>query len=255
MKNKKYLLLVITCLIIFTYTAQAGEIKVNVNDGETQRVYESEQGEIIIEEYGTPDINYQFNPGSLKINGGLITGFLSLNIKELNNELGILGFKPFSNQLVLVGGGGLIGFSEGSRLGGYGLKGSVITVNNNQKASYYINYGGFLYEQGIYADQKLDISLGSLFGGGTQKIDLIYGEVNDFADPPQRNIYESSFFALEPRVNFHFQYAPFMGLDISAGYLYTYIKEGNWKADNNMVNVPMDNLSSPVYSLRFSFGF
>jgi len=257
LKNKSIVLLVFFCLVLITFTVQAGKIKVNIDDGETQKIYNGEQGRIDIEEYAdTKDMNFEFNLGSFKGNGGPMIGFLNLNFKELNNELDAAGFKPFSEQIVLIGGGGLGGFTEGSRFGGYGLEGSSTTINNNgQKASYSINYGGFLYEHGIYADQNMDVAIGSLFGGGTQKIDLIYGEVNDFPGTPQRNIYESSFIALEPRINLHYQFATFMGIDFSAGYLYTYNQTGSWKADNKAVDVPMDNISSPVFSFKFGFGF
>lgn len=256
MRSKRMFLLVLLCLVFFSFTVQAGQIKVNIDDGESNKVYDGENDVIEIEKDNEPmDESFNFNFGSLKGNGGPMIGFLNLNFKELNEKLKESGFKSLSDQIILTGGGGLGGFKEGSRIGGYGLSGSVTSINNDQKASYSINYGGFLYEYGIYSDQNLDIAIGSLFGGGNQKIDLIYGEVNEFPGNPQRNIYESSFVVLEPRVNLHYQFASFMGIDLTAGYLYTYNQEGSWKAGKNEVDIPVDNISSLVYSLKFSFGF
>jgi len=254
-----FLLCLFVFLLVFINPAvDAEEIKVYINENVKTNEKADVNEDVDINEGEIEEIKerFQFKFGSVKGNWGPAITFMKTDFTELNQCLEAEGFKALTEDLILTGSGGIIGFKGGSRFGGYGLSGIVNSISNSgQKASYTFDYGGFLYEYGIYTGHDLDISLGSLFGGGTETIDLIYGKVDEFPGIPQRNIFTNDFFLLEPRLNFHYQFTSFMGLDVSAGYLYRYNKEGLWKIDDREINVPINEQSSYIYGLKLTFGF
>lgn len=252
----KKMLIIIALILSFTLissTVLAGEIKVNVN----QENDDSKQAKDSVKfDFDDEDIN------NVKGNGGPMIEFLQLDFDSLNQELINAGFGGFDDEpVILYGGGGLGGLKKGSRFGGYGLTGKLTTTNGSKKATFNIEYGGFLYEKGVFVSQKskTDLSFGLLMGGGSAELKLVYNNLdNDFSDviaSPQMNILKKDFILLKPNINLHQQLGAFVGLDLSYGYLITYDFGETWKIEENTINGPLDNLQAPSLNLRLSFGF
>lgn len=229
-----------------------GEIKVEINDQTEAKYMEDYQYDY---HYQDKLIEEKDTTGGFKINGGLMLAYMELDLEKFNNNL-IEGFAPLDDQLFLYGGGGIVGLKNGSRFGFYGLEGENSSISEDgKKIRLVLNYGGFLYEKGLYSSEKVDIAIGSLIGGGSAKVDMIYGS-HLGSHIPNSNTYTKSFMVLEPRIDIHYQFAVFMGVDLSLGYFWTIDSKGNyWDYYGDSVNFSMDRLSSPLASLRFSFGF
>lgn len=245
--------MVVTVILLFNMVTIAGEIKVNINQDQPQSAESLGDGDEYKEfeefEFDVEDL------GGLKANGGAMLGVLDLNLVNLNNKLELSGFDVLPEQMVLTGGGGLAGIASGSRFGGYGVSGVTASLaDNGQKATLKLNYGGILYEKGVYRSGDVDIAIGSLIGGGTASLDLLYGQYSDLATPT-RNIFKKDFMVIGPRINLHYQIAAVMGIDLYAGYIACYDFGVGWKSDQQEVNIPLNNLSAPMAGFQVSFGF
>lgn len=204
-------------------------------------------------------------PQDLRGGGGFKVGIIPLEMKELNNIISSEGFAKLDNTILLYGGGGLGGEKLGHRFGGYGSDGTIKAKKNNKTAILNMGYGGFSYEKGIFARNNFDISVGSMFGGGGMDLTLIHNEPGNFEDvvsgttendSPYSVTLTKGFLALEPRVNLHYQFNNYLGIDLSAGYLLTYDMGDNWTlGDNNVEDGPLSNVRSPHLSVQLSYGF
>jgi hypothetical protein len=201
-------------------------------------------------------------------NGGSLIELLQLDLSELNKELVSIefndgtGFAKFDNEnLIMYGGGGIIGFKNGSRWGGYGLSGKATSINGDKKATLSINYGGFLYEKGLLVAKKTgtDLSCGLLMGGGSAELKLIYNDLgNDFSETisnGKMNILKKDFVLLEPKINLHQDLGSFVGFDLSYGYLLTHDFDETWKINDKVIDGPFSNFQAPSLTARLSFGF
>lgn len=253
MNRKKSIIIVFIILTIF-FTINnitfAGEIKVSINNERVENDYLEEDTY-----YNEMKVDHMGRLQGLKVNGGPMIAVMELDLSKFNNSLPV-GFSKLNESLVLKGGGGIIGSKAGSRFGGYGLQGTTSAVGNDGKRiALELAYGGFLYEKALYSTEKVDISIGSLIGGGSARIDMIYG---NFKDPhtPNSNSFDKNFMVIEPRLDFHYQFAAFVGVDLSIGYFLNLdFVNDEWKYYDDRVNLSLDRLSSPVASLKFSIGF
>lgn len=248
--RKKILLVLFSLLFLISSLAFAGKITIKVNEEMEleQEVEVSEQDKetnVIIVEQEIAD--------GLKLNGGPLLAYMQLDLAEFNANLPE-GFASLPDEILLYGGGGLIGVREGSRIGCYGYEGEISSLGaDGKKARLKLNYGTFLYEKGIYSTENMDIALGAALGGGQAFLDLTYGNYTDWSKP-NSNSFEKTFVFIMPEVTLHYQFAAFMGLDLSLAYLWDFTGS-NWKYFGKDVNLPLDNLSAPLASLRLSFGF
>lgn len=267
--RKIFILSMISLIFVFSNISFAGEIKVEINNEEEDKYlkedkYFKDDKHIKEDKYYEDTYHYydhEFDMfydreemNGLRINGGPMTAIMDLNLTKFNNNLPE-EFSHLPETMILTGAGGLIGSKGGSRIGGYGLKGTVRSVSNNgQKANLELDYGGFLYEKSIYYTDSIDISIGSLIGGGTERIDLIYNNYQSM-DIPNSNSYKKSFMVFEPRINMHYQFAVFLGMDLSFGYFINFDLDDDWEYFDDDVNLPLDTFSTPVTSIKFSVGF
>ncbi len=267
MRKLVFVLMIVSILIVVSGAAWAGEIEVEIIE---DNVKEVEAGDIKGEDYEEKESGITYSINFFKGNGGPVLGVLSLNLDDLNDlltniEYNQLAFNPFtSNQIILKGGGGIIGVKGGSRVGGYALKGNLSSYNGKsgvdyREANFDIAYGGFLYEQGIWSKDNFDLSLGIMLGGGSAELELIYEEpadnLADAAQKPGINHFEKEFVAIEPRVNWHQQLSTLIGFDLSVGYLLTNDFGEDWSYGNHKVYDDLGDFHGPSCSLRFSFGF
>lgn len=205
-----------------------------------------------------------YDPGLVRGGGGPMLGVLQLDLGDLNDTLEENNFGTLDETLLLTGGGGIGGFIDGSRFGGFGLMGTTTSSEGDKRAALEINYGGFLYEQGIYHREKFDMSLGALIGGGNLRLDLIAVSPNNFedlvGDVANENsssvTMEKNFGFLQPRLNAHYQVGDFVGLSGTLGYLIGYDLGSEWEvAGRGVSGGPFEELHGPSVDFRLNFGF
>ncbi len=255
----------LTILLLFSITSllQAeDEIEVEIrelenNKKEEIRIEAVEVDEEIIELNG---FDFQFvSASSIKANGGPMMGMLQLNIDEINDILVSAGFGELDDYIVLYGGGGIAGSRTGNRFGGYGLQGQVNSYNAEKRANLSINYGGFLYEKGLFAFRMTDLSAGFMLGKGTSVLELTYGEPSgsfeDNLDSALQNIFEKNYMVFEPKLTLNQKITSIVGLEISLGYLFTYDPNQSWVIAGRNVASPGGHFHGPNTIVKLSFGF
>ena len=190
--RKKVFLVLLSFLFLFCSLVYAGTIKIEVTE-ELELEQEVEAGEGAKEEKKTEVIIVQQEPASgFKGNGGPLLAYMQLDLAELNANLPD-GFAGLSSDMLLFGGGGLIGMKEGIRFGGYGYEGETSALGDDgKKIILKLSYGGLLYEKGIFSTKDTDIALGVVLGGGQAFLDMTYGEYADWTKP-NSNSYERIF--------------------------------------------------------------
>jgi len=252
---------VIILFLVVSLLVVSGTVLAKENETEEKE----EQGTAVeINEEKLKDNDYGVSgDAGIRGGGGPQLGVLELDIEDLNEIIGN-GFGQFEDYMILMGGGGLGGMKDGSRFGGYGLSGTVKTTKDDNEAWLAIDYGGFLYENGIWAGKKFDLAIGALMGGGTMTLDLasdnpgsFEGIVNDIAEAKSNYAtLEKEFVLFEPRVNFHYQFSTFAGLDLGVGYLLTHDFGENWTLTGSKVTGgPLENTQGATATARLSFGF
>ncbi|MCK8817868.1 hypothetical protein MWH28_10885 [Natroniella sulfidigena] len=251
---KKLLIIIMLLTAILTSTIVGAEEDVKSVELEEERVEK---------------ITSQFSDsGGFRIGGGPQLGVVGLDLSDLN-EIIDNDFGQFDDYIVLIGGGGSIGIRNGSRFGGFGMHGRTSTSKKDEtgttnEAILELNYGGFVYERGVWVGEKFDLAVGALLGGGNLRLDLLHDSVEGFEDIVDKTAEGSSntatlekkFALLEPRLNLRYQFGAFTGVDLGVGYILTHDFGDNWEiADSAVRGGPMSNTHGPTATLRLSFGF
>ena len=153
---KKILVAVILVFVLMmgSFSVLAADMEVNVNDEGTTD--QEDPGEEIKIDFDEKDKDWGFKGNGGPMLAGLMLDFSSLNkALESANNANDNQFSTFDDDyMLLFGGGGVGGFKNGSRFGGYGAEGKLTTTNGVYKSTLTINYGGFLYEKGILSFKK-----------------------------------------------------------------------------------------------------
>ena len=249
MKKLSIFMVLVLALAVVSLPALAGEMKVKVNENETE--------ENPAEEFENME-EMDIDMSGFKGNGGPQVGLLQLDLTEMNEILTKEGFGELEADMILFGGGGQGGLKKGPRFGGYGAEGKVTKSKGGQTATLTINYGGFLYEHGIWANKKTDIAVGALMGGGEAKLDLLYNTPKNFdeaVETAQTTNLSKKFVSINPQITIHQQISTIIGLDLSAGYLLTYDFGETWKLGDISLDGPLSNFQAPNVNLRLTFGF
>ncbi|WP_027338901.1 hypothetical protein [Halonatronum saccharophilum] len=266
------LFIVLSMLIVLSFSGEdvwaneANEYVKVIEFNEDDKVNNKESGKVIRvggEEFlADSDENFEleFVFDNFRANGGPMLGLLRLDLSSLNEVLtgDDAKFKALSEDMILFGGGGVIGSREGSRIGGYGLSGKLSSSDGEKRAALEINYGGFLYQKGLFATKRTDIAFGALLGGGSTKLEMRHRRVDnaeDVINHPAGSILESSFILFEPRVDLYYKLGGFTGVELGAGYLLTYNLSGEAEIFGTKVDDLVENFSGPTITAKFSFGF
>jgi hypothetical protein len=200
--------------------------------------------------------------------GGPMLMAALLDLRELENTLASLKLGGdlivADNKVFLLVGGGGFGGPGQMHYGGIGWGGEwTVKYNdpNNQftQASLSLEGGGFLLERLLTSTQRWNLGLGCLVGGS----DLTLRFDSKVSDGPWTEVVKTaksleltrSYFAIEPFVSMHVKILNFLGLRVSAGYLYQ-ISFGEWELqdETKAKGGPLKMLSAPVFSLMLVFG-
>lgn len=208
--------------------------------------------------------------------GGISPTFVFPNLGMLNNEIKNFGLAEMSNGLFTFGGGGYVYlmFIENVRIGGIGFGGSknvkgnvsLSSGNLNREVDYDFGFGGFTFEYTLPFIKGIAVSVGGIFGGGTQIISIYESKGNYSWNNswPSSSIYSSSvsneiknnFFSITPTFNIDFPINRFVALRIGGGYLLNF--SDGWKLNNELdiINVPKDLTSNNFFiQTGIYFGF
>ena len=237
-------------------TLEIVEIEEDVED-------EREVEEISIDEITDEFDDFDISEARRTVRGiravyGPIISFASFDMSQLNNELSDLNLDKFSDDMLLFGRGGTVGLRNGSRFGTLNLSGQErIKSSDGKEAIMAVEYGGLIYEQAIYAANQTDLSLGFLLGRGSKNLTIRHSSEEDieFANGPYGEIYEKTFFALEPRLNLNYKVASLISIDLTGSYLWTYNRDGKWDVLGVETTDNTGDLSGPAISARLSIGF
>lgn len=182
-------------------------------------------------------------------NGGFELSFLKLDLGGLDTVLAKDGYS-IDDLAIMFGGGGMGGFKMGDRFGGYGASGEITDENAaGDQATLGFGFGGFVYERGVYVNGNTDIGVGGMIGGGGAELLLHSKADNSFKE------YSKGFIAFQPRVNIHHQLFECFGVELNAGYLFTYDFNQDWTINNETIDGPFRYFGGSRVGIRFTYGF
>lgn len=195
--------------------------------------------------------------------GGFTPGLLLMNVKPINDFLKAGGGAPLSeNGVFLYGGAGAayIMVVPNLRVGGVGMSGSIkstsLVGNIRRDAQLTAGFGGVTIEYVVPLAERLDISFGTMIGGGG--IDILLRRSNGgnvtwndeqrffgatLSDPANipANISRKlggKFYVFVP--SFNVEYAVLGWLGLRLGVSYVGMVSPSWQTDDNyeLLNVP-----------------
>lgn len=183
--------------------------------------------------------------------GGFTSSLLFIDVGPINEVLrGANAAEIGRNAMLLYGGQGYgyIMLVKNLRVGGMGMSGTVKTKSlvgsTRRDVEITVGYGGVTVDYVIPIVSRLDISIGTLLGGGGMDIKMTrdkgnpkewdnlwneYGE-NDYPVYEYSRTLSGSFFIYTPSVNLEFAILRWLG--IRAGVSYHGMAGGSWKLDD-----------------------
>ncbi|WP_018247889.1 hypothetical protein [Orenia marismortui] len=191
---------------------------------------------------------------------GIRVGIIKLNLHDLNQILksSNQNFRQLDNEMNVIGIEAIAGVREGNRFGAYFLHGNTESIaKSGERVDLEMNYGGVLYERGIYMKRNIDLSLGTGIAFGKTELNLLHYRANDLNDAVGRatgTSLEEDFILLEPRIKFYQQLTSTIAYDLSLGYMLTHNLQDNWDLNGYNLDNSLDNFAGPTISFRLTFG-
>ena len=202
--------------------------------------------------------------------GGFTPGWLFVDVKPINDFLQAAGGAPLKdNGVYLWGGGGAayIMLIPNLRVGGLGMSGSITSTSVDafgvrRDAELHVGFGGVTLEYTMPLAERLDVSLGTMIGGGgidlvlrqdKGGIDLWSGEQYIFRNgSPSMNFKRTlsgSYFILIPSLNVEYAILGWFGVRLGASYVS--MISPSWTVDDNyeLLGVPT-NVSGRGFMLN-----
>lgn len=180
-------------------------------------------------------------------------GALSPDLGGLNEKLEANGFKPLGGSVVLVGGGGY-GAWDTWRLGGFGGGGALSSKEGAKRAELSMGLGAMHFARVIPLG-GVQLELGAILGGGGATLTLSEGEPADADEAIGKRfdtVVDRGFFLAGPSVGARIDLTRYIGLELSAGYLYTF---GSWThraSDEKLTGLP--DLNGGFITFGITFG-
>ena len=198
--------------------------------------------------------------GKIGGGGGYTPGWLFMDVDALNATIVAAGGTPFDGGRMMMQGGqgyAYLLLVENLRIGGMGMSGTRTTsrleslTNTRRDVELSVGYGGVTLEYTLPIVPRLDVTVGTVLGGGGMSLTLrrdrgsskewedVWGEVGGPQDAVEfsRRL-EGSFFTFQPSVTLEFAILRWLGLRAGAGYLG--MSGGSWKLDDTyeLLGVP-----------------
>lgn len=193
---------------------------------------------------------------SVKLGGGPVLGTISPNLDALNNSLAANGFAPLSPSLIQVGLSGHGGLRPGWNVALLGSTASTRSRNGAKEARLGLSFIGAAAEYALPTASRLEISVGFQLGYGNASLSLIHARpvtTEEGVESPADTVFQSSFFAIGPRVGAEIPIKDWMGIRASAGYWWA-LGTPRWRhGGDTMGGIPAD-LSAPSFEIELYFG-
>jgi len=190
--------------------------------------------------------------GKLGGGGGYTPGWIFLDLDRLNGFITAGGGAPFPDGRLMLNGGQGYAYMlvvSNLRIGGVGMTGTKSSTrvesatNTRRDVDLSVGYGGVTLEYALPIVPRLDITFGTVIGGGGMTLRLrrdqgtarqwgdIWGEIGSPLPVAEysRKL-ESSFFVYQPSVTLEFALLRWLGVRAGVGYLG--MAGGEWKLDD-----------------------
>lgn len=183
--------------------------------------------------------------------GGFTSSLLFFDVAPINEILRNTNSAEIGSKFIPLYGGqgyGYIMFIKNFRVGGMGMSGTVKTKSlfgsTRRDVEVTVGYGGVTVEYVVPVFSRLDITVGTLLGGGGMDIKITRDEgnakvwddlwnefgTNAFPVTDYSRTLSGSFFIYLPSVNFEFAVLQWLG--VRAGVSYLGMSSGSWKLDD-----------------------
>ncbi len=167
-------------------------------------------------------------------------------------------------KISLLWGGGGFGGSGRLRFGGQGWNGEwTIAYPSESKAfnqaTLTIEGGGFLMDYLLMGSSRLSLSLGTVIGGTdiTLTLDNKFptSSWSEIVKGPKSLELTRSYFMIEPYLALQLKLTSFMGIRVSAGYLFqTSFDDWQLQDETKIKNGPLKTMTAPVFNVMLFFG-
>jgi hypothetical protein len=202
--------------------------------------------------------------------GGFTPGWIFPNFDAINEKLPSLGIEKLpSSGIFATGGTGFISipFIKNLRIGGMGFGGSVkktSVVNRlSREVDYSTSMGGFTAEYTMPFIKNIALSVGFIFGGGSNTIEVYENQVQENWDkfwgedfniemPQSGNSYKkltNKHLMIAPTINIDIPIYRFFAFRIGGGYKFALSESWEYNNEQTLNNIP-SNLKSNLLFLQ-----
>lgn len=191
------------------------------------------------------------------IAAGFNSGWIFINLDEINAKIDEFGVEKFDNGVFTTGGSGYfyIMLLNNFRLGWTGFSGSRSSEKQvagfNKKAIFEISSSGVTIEYSLPFIEKIGVSLGALIGWGSQRIEFhqinkdyswntLWSEVSDTAVKTNNisRIIDNDFYTITPTINIDVPINRFAAFRLGGGYLITLANKWRIADERELKDVP-----------------
>lgn len=185
--------------------------------------------------------------------GGSWVGVFRPDLGDLNSKLQANGFGTLEGTMLLFGGGGY-GAWETWRIGGIGGGGAVASQSGTKRAELSMGFGAVQVAR-VWPMDGTQLELGLLLGGGGASLVLSHAapaSSDDAIANPHDTVIDQGFFLVGPSVGARIDLTRHIGLELSAGYLFTF---GDWEHRGSETQIGgLPGLDGAFISVGVTFG-
>ncbi len=239
-------------VIDFEFGKRSTNININIGDPEID----------FDEDEGINIAKIKENKTSVGYGGGTwMPIWVALDMEDVNDLLGRVGFSELNEDgLLFNGGGGKITIGKGLFLGGMGAgysiakkKNAVVNDENViRRYSYATSFGGVTLDKRFAITKNFIGSIGLMIGGAGQTLEIsqtkgdydwddfhnqITDSVNNYAQ------FKKSYIIAQPKVEFLYRLNSWLGFRAEGGYIASYSWNNGW--DSNLTGDTFEVSNSP----------
>ncbi|MBN2279064.1 MAG: hypothetical protein JXQ65_00625 [Candidatus Marinimicrobia bacterium] len=199
---------------------------------------------------------------------------MPIDLKDINNQIGLMGLDKFDADMYFYGGGGFGFIGDHWRIGGLGAEGNMITSktvdNIRKKVEYKMGFGGFMMERVFHPFSKTEFYLSGVVGRSHIKT-IVYKRQGqeDWADAwdsfnsnnneedyyNYKTTFTNKYWSVLPAVGVRYNIFRVFGVGAKVGYYYGITNEDTWEINGEEISgVPKMDLSNIFYNINFYFG-
>jgi len=200
--------------------------------------------------------------------GGWIPVYSMVDLNDINDVIGDLGFNKFSeNGILLQGGGGMGPVGKGWFVGGMGAGYSFDRKNTttSRRMKFSTGYGGVTLDKRYRPSDNFVLATGILVGGAHTSLEVAQTQGKydwnalDSTITSTGNSYlkmEKNYLMVQPRITMMYRILPWLAIRSEVGYLMGFSFQPGWEAKMGDETYNIDNspASNTYQGLSFSIG-